>query len=212
MVVVKNTYHNGELGRKISGYSGLVRLITSTKKDMDCDSAENFIKDFIKEVWSVSDGKKIGSNSKRKTNRKSKMMSEKQKKISKCFKYFDNGRIKCTKSVIVNRLPKFVSYDHRTDKIELKDSMEETTRIISPYDADEYPSMPYEFDTIEELEEYFKRAKLETKDTLFYKIQNMVTNFLDQDKSITTQLTTDIQITYVQDQFSTDPLRLCSWK
>ena len=94
MVVVKNTYHNGELGRKISGYSGLVRLITSTKKDMDRDSAENFIKDFIKEVWSVSDGKKIGSNSKRKTNRKSKMMSEKQKKISKCFKYSDNGRIK----------------------------------------------------------------------------------------------------------------------
>lgn len=197
IAVVKNTYHNGEMGKSINGYSGLVQVITSAKKYMNERSAGEYIEDFIKEVWNIGQT----STNKDQSNKDGK--AAKPKKVSKCFKYSDNGRINLHESIIIDRLPKFVTYNPIDDKVKIKDSIEEATRVISPYEFDEYPNMPYEFENEEQLNEYIEKARVLTKDSLFNKIQNVVTKYVDQDTSMIDQITIDIQVSYLQDQFPT---------
>jgi hypothetical protein len=45
-------------------------------------------------------------------------------------------------------------------------SIEEETRILRPPSSEEYPYLPYEFDSLEELEKILEDAKKQTIDSL----------------------------------------------
>jgi hypothetical protein len=118
------------------------------------------------------------------------------------YKYSQNGKGELHEAVIVNGLPFFVKYDHTTNTFELIEKIEENSRILRPPQREEYPYIPYEFESNEDLAFFMQKASQITLDELYKINKNIFLIFVDQDKHIITLLTADSIWTYFQDLFS----------
>jgi hypothetical protein len=71
-------------------------------------------------------------------------------------------------------------------------SIEEETRILRPPSSEEYPYLPYEFDSLEELEKILEDAKKQTIDSLFDSALNFIKLYNDQDEHKQILLAADV--------------------
>ena len=67
------------------------------------------------------------------------------KKVVSAYKYSAKGSSNLYEAIILGGQPCFVTWDDYANTVKIKESIEETTRIIRPPSAEEYPYTPYEF-------------------------------------------------------------------
>jgi hypothetical protein len=107
-------------------------------------------------------------------------------------------------AAILGGLPTFISYGPDFDQIlPLEKIHEAPSRILRPPNREEYPYTPYEFADTNELEEYLKRAKAESIDSLYQKAKAIIKKYNDQDDYKPNILATDLVWSYFQDKFGT---------
>ena len=130
--------------------------------------------------------------------------NKKKPKIT-TYKYSNKGRGKLYEAIILDGKPCFLSYDNSSDNsIEIKEQIEENSRILVPPQPEEYPYEPYEFENIDEINRYIERAKnKEDHDSLFKKINCTNSKYNDQDDHKLNSIAIDAFHSYFQDRFST---------
>jgi hypothetical protein len=122
-----------------------------------------------------------------------------KKKVTPITKYSFNGRGNLYEAVIINSKPYFISF---TDgKLVQQEQIEENTRILRPLDKEEYPYVPYEFESIEELQQTLSKAQKISKDELYANSKAIFRKFVDQDEHVLNLLSMDSIWTYFQDLF-----------
>jgi hypothetical protein len=105
-------------------------------------------------------------------------------------------------AIILGGIPAFISYGPKFDKIlQFENIIEPSSRILRPPNREDYPYTPYEFKDELELEEYLRRAKSETIDTLYQRAKAIVRKYTDQDDHKVNLLAIDILWSYFQDKF-----------
>jgi hypothetical protein len=104
-------------------------------------------------------------------------------------------------AIILGGIPKFISYGSREDRKLTFDDIKEPGRVLVPPRREDYPYTPYEFKDEQELQEYLRRAKAETIDTLYQKAKAIVIKYTDQDEYKQNLLAIDIVWSYFQDKF-----------
>ena len=117
------------------------------------------------------------------------------------FKYSNKGKDSLHEAIIVNGKPYFVTYDSINDKIDTKEVIQESTRKLRPHNQEEYPYTPYEFESMEELQQFISRALDISKDELYTKAKSIFRKYVDQDEHVINLLTMDSIWTYFQDLF-----------
>jgi hypothetical protein len=118
------------------------------------------------------------------------------------FKYSSRLRGVLHEAILLNDEPAFLTYSNNHSKVVKQ--IEEVNRILIPPCIEEYPSYePIEFKSLSEIERYEVNAKNETIDTLYLKIRNTVSLYIDQDEEIQNLVSADILWTYFQDLFPT---------
>jgi hypothetical protein len=133
----------------------------------------------------------------------SKNKKETDEKLLPVYPTYKYSRPFLHEAVILGGLPYFISYAPIFDKIlPFKDIKEPPSRTLRPPNREEYPYTPYEFANAEELEEYLKRAKVETIDSLYQKAKSIVKIYNDQDEYKLILLATDLVWSYFQDNVS----------
>ena len=105
--------------------------------------------------------------------------------------------------MILGGVPVFLRYDKENNKIVPYQSIEEETRILRPPNLEEYPYSPYEFDSVEELDEYLEYARKQSIDSLYDRTLNFIRLYNDQDKHKQILLAVDVVLSYFQDKFGT---------
>lgn len=110
-------------------------------------------------------------------------------------------------AVIVERLPKFVSYDSVTFK--LIDKIEVANYSIFPADTiiSSNP-VPYSFESEQELKDYMELAKNETFDSLFEKILSEFIDYVNVEEHSQVILSCGILFSYFQDKFGATPYNI----
>jgi hypothetical protein len=139
-----------------------------------------------------------------KNNKSNRSTAEEKKKLAvPTYKYSKIGKGDLYESVILGGIPTFLRYDEANEKIVPYQSIEEETRILRPPSSEEYPYLPYEFDSLEELEEIIENAKKQTIDSLYYRALNFIKLYNDQDEHKQILLAADVVLSYSQDRFGT---------
>jgi hypothetical protein len=128
---------------------------------------------------------------------------EKKKIVVPAYKYSKIGKGDLYESVILGGIPTFLRYDEENDKIVPYQSIEEETRILRPPSLEEYPYAPYEFASLEELDEYLGYAKKQFIDSLYDLVLNFIKLYNDQDEHKQILLAADAVLSYSQDRFGT---------
>jgi hypothetical protein len=123
------------------------------------------------------------------------------KKVVSAYKYSAKGSSNLYEAIILDGEPCFVTWDNYANTIKIKDSIEETTMIIRPPSAEEYPYTPYEFADQDELNEFFGKANTTTLDELYQTVNGFYQKYVDQDRNIIVILSADSILTYFQDLF-----------
>ena len=121
--------------------------------------------------------------SKPRSKSKDKSKSGEDRKRKYIRKYTYNGTEPLFESVIIQDLPRFVSYTRTNGdyKIQPLKYLEGTgAHDLYPADTiDTQNPLPYIFTSHEELEEYLKRAKSETFETLFSTVENTFRKYVN---------------------------------
>lgn len=162
-------------------------------------------------VARFDNGKGEGSGEQRQEHRnkpetKSEEKNEKEKKVKSkrefpVYKYSNRLRGDLRESIIVSDTPvflKFVNGHYDIEGIILED-----TRNLRPIEEEEYPYEPYRFRDTSEIRDYIERAMNETHDSLFTKIESVVSLYNDQQDYKLSLISADIFGSYFQDRFST---------
>ncbi|HET6726646.1 MAG TPA: hypothetical protein VFH19_01310 [Nitrososphaeraceae archaeon] len=123
----------------------------------------------------------------------------KTKKVIPISKYSFNGKGDLHEAVIMSSKPFFIAFTN--GKIKLVEQVEENTRILRPPEKEEYPYKPYEFESIEELQEIISNALNISKDELYTNSKSVFRKYVDQDEHVINLLTMDSIWTYFQDLF-----------
>ena len=84
-------------------------------------------------------------------------------------------------SVLIAGQPCFITYNHKSGKVEIYPGIQEKFRILKPAEPSEYSYPPYEFESIGELERVCLAASKENLDTLLSKSESIVSKYNDQD-------------------------------
>jgi hypothetical protein len=117
------------------------------------------------------------------------------------FKYSNKGKDSLHEAIILNGKPYFVTYDSINDKIDTKEFIQESTRILRPHNPEEYPYTPYEFESMEELQEIISKVLNISKDELYTNSKSIFRKYVDQDEHVINLLAMDSIWTYFQDLF-----------
>ena len=124
------------------------------------------------------------------------------KKSVVAYKYSTKGTSSLYEAIIVQGEPYFITWSEIKNKFTSKPQIEETTRIIRPPSAEEYPYTPYEFVNEAELNEYFAKANsIESLGELYQNAKSITQLYVDQDKNIIVILAADSIFTWFQDLF-----------
>ena len=127
---------------------------------------------------------------------------EKAKKIIPIKKYSANGTIPPHESIIIDKVPKFVYFVN--GKVQLVDSITRNNDILVPSDTiDTRNPIPFIFESKQELDQYIEKAKNETLDSLFLKVESINRKYVDIEPHYHTLITSDIIWTWLQDKFGT---------
>jgi hypothetical protein len=121
------------------------------------------------------------------------------KKVMSISKYSFNGIGDLHEAVIVSGKPYFITFTN--GKIELVEKIEENIRILRPPEKEEYAYKPYEFRSLEEIQEIISKALDISKDELHTKAKSIFKKYVDQDEYVINLLTMDSIWTYFQDLF-----------
>jgi len=105
-------------------------------------------------------------------------------------------------AVIVNQLPFFLKYDNTKNNFELVENIEENSRVLRPPSIEEYPYIPYEFESNEELQHFIEKARHTTLDDFFKERKSIFQKYVDQDKHVISLLAADSIWSYTRDLFS----------
>jgi hypothetical protein len=174
------------------------------QQDLDIQRAYETgeIIDFSKKI-NGNDKSKKNKNDDKEQPKQDKETKKEKKREFKTYKYSENGKGDLNEAVLINGFPFFIKYNYVTNKVEIIDKIEETSRILKPPQSEEYPYVPYEFRSKDELDQYIERAKKITLDQLYAKCKIIFSKYIDQDEHIISLLTADSIWTYFQDLFPT---------
>jgi hypothetical protein len=175
--------------------------------DPDDDKAYNCVREAYSSTRELKQQKVIQNNNsssngngkavRRQTVQQQAAKDGPEKKSYKVMKYTGTG-VLC-ESVLLGGLPFFVSYrDGLLLQLELKESMEESNRVLIP--SIENEPRPYSFNNIDEIRQYIDRAKKETLDSLWEKVRATVQSFNATDSRYIEILTADIIFSYFADR------------
>lgn len=119
-------------------------------------------------------------------------------------KYSRNRKGDLFESAIINGKPYFVILDKKESlKAEVVESINEPDLTLVPPVNSEYLHIPYQFDSISELEELLKNTRNETVFTIYQQVRRIVSKYVDQEEHIRTIIPTNIVFSYFQDRFNT---------
>jgi hypothetical protein len=121
------------------------------------------------------------------------------KKVIPISKYSFNGKGDLNEAAIISGKPYFITFTN--GKVHLMENIEENTRILRPPEREEYPYKPYEFESLEELQEIISNALNISKDELYTHSKLIFRKYVDQDEVVINLLTMDSIWTYFQDLF-----------
>jgi len=165
-------------------------------------AAKKLADDLKKEGWYTDT--RVRSKDPNKNNKRSKStVGERKKPVIPTFKYSKLSRGDLYESVILGGVTTFLRYDQENNRIKLYQSIEEETRNLRPPSLEEYPYTPYEFASLEELEEYLEYAKKRTIDELFRLALDFIKLYNDQDEHKQILLAADVILSHFQDKFGT---------
>ena len=144
-----------------------------------------------------------GNNHGRKNGKRNqKQEQESNKPEYPTFKYSSRFRGLLHEAILLNNEPAFLIYSDNHSKTVKQ--IEEVNRILVPPCIEGYPAYePIEFKSLEEIKEYEEKARNENIYTLFIKIRNTVSLYVDQDTEVIVLISADILWTYFQDLFPT---------
>ena len=112
-----------------------------------------------------------GNNHGRKNGKRNqKQEQESNKPEYPTFKYSARFRGALHEAILLNNEPVFLTY--KNGHLKTVNHFEEINRILTPPCIEEYPYEPIEFESIDEVKEYEKMAKMETIDTLYQHIKS----------------------------------------
>lgn len=145
------------------------------------------------------------SNGRKKQHIRDVAKPETRKEVS-AYKYSKRGQGSLFEAIILKGEPRFVTwypdYGINNKSIDIKPFIEETTRVICPPSAEEYPYTPYEFADEDELNDYFSKANtIQSRGELYHQAKGFFKMYVDQDKNIIVILAADSILTYFQDLF-----------
>ena len=144
-------------------------------------------------VWGNGNISKLSKNKPKKQTRKREYTT---------FKFSSRFRGVLHESILLNGTPVFIKYEH--GQIQVVPNIKEQDRILRPPSIEEYPYEPIEFSSYDELKKFQQIVLKEVdKETLFQKIMEIVSLFVDQDEEIIILISADILWTYFQDLFPT---------
>jgi hypothetical protein len=144
-----------------------------------------------------------GIRKKDRDNKNKSTAEEKKRLVVPTYKYSKIGKGDLYESVILGGIPTFLRYDEENNRIVPYQSVEEETRILRPPSLEEYPYTPYQFESLEELEEIIGDAKKQTIDSLYDRALNFIKLYNDQDEHKQILLAADVVLSYSQDRFGT---------
>jgi hypothetical protein len=102
-------------------------------------------------------------------------------------------------------LPVFIKYNDKTNAFEKTEQIEETTRILVPPTLEECPYLPYEFESLDEINSISKFIENNhiDPDYLYYTGYEIVSKYNNQSKHKLRLATIKIITSYFQDRFPT---------
>jgi hypothetical protein len=116
-------------------------------------------------------------------------------------KYTAKGTKPLHECVVTGQDPKFVYLD-KNRKPQFIDSIERTNDILIPADTfDTQNPIPFIFESKEKFEEYLERAKKETLDSLFCRVETINRKYVDVEDHYHVLIAADIIWTWLQDKF-----------
>ena len=96
-----------------------------------------------------------GKSSTTKKNQKEKQeIDKKYKREFVIYKYSQMGRGGLNEGVLISDQPSFISYNRESKEFESQEKIVENNRILNPPEREEYPYIPYEFSSLEEINRY----------------------------------------------------------
>lgn len=135
-------------------------------------------------------------------NNKGSKDNEKHKYV--VYKYSDRQRKPLHEAVIIDGAPYFLYLDSNDRKFRVVQEIEENTRILRPPNPEEYPYLPYEFDSIHEISNLLMEVKEHPEISYYYKkCKSIIKKHNDQDDYKLNLVASDITWTYLQDKFPT---------
>ena len=126
-------------------------------------------------------------------------------KIITTFKSSKMGKGDLYEAVFIKGLPVFIKYNDKTKEFEKIDQIEETTRIITPPTLEECPYLPYEFESLDEINNINKFIENNNigLDYFYNKGYEIVSKYNNQSKSKLRLATIKIITSHFQDRFPT---------
>jgi hypothetical protein len=117
------------------------------------------------------------------------------------YKYSNDRKGPLHESIILAGVPMFIKYENR--QIKAVQHIEEASRIIGSHRKEWYPYPPYEFTSMEEVQEFVNKAENKNIESLYLKAKEIVLKYIDQEDPIIIILAADIVWSYFQDLFHT---------
>jgi hypothetical protein len=144
-------------------------------------------------------GNDLGNNGNHKTK-----SDNRQQKFT-AFKYSSNGQGDLFESVMLGGGPCFITYNHKTKKIQSVRLLEEIFGTLSPPRYNEISYMPYEFKTVEEIQDLADSILNNNidLDKLYHMAKEIMCKYNDQDDYKLTSVSSDVIWSYFQDRFAT---------
>ena len=173
-------------------------IVDGTKvypNDDPATAAKKLANDIKKEGWYI-DAKTDPKDLNKQNNRNKSTAEERKKFVIPTFKYSKIGKRDLYESVILGGIPTFLRYDQGNNRIMSYRSIEEETRILRPPSPEEYPYTPYEFASLEELDEFLEYAKTQTIHELFRLALNFIKLYNDQDEHKQILLAADVVLSH----------------
>jgi hypothetical protein len=132
--------------------------------------------------------------------------NDKPKREITTFKYSQLGKGDLYEAVFIkDGLPVFIKYNDQLNEFEKVDQIEEATRILTPPTLEECPYLPYEFESLEEINSInrFIQENNINLDYLYKKGYGIVSKYNNQSPSKLRLATIKIITSHFQDRFPT---------
>jgi hypothetical protein len=132
-------------------------------------------------------------------------IDKKHKREFVIYKYSQMGRGELNEAVLISDHPRFIKYNRESKEFESEEKIEENNRILRPPEREEYPYLPYEFSSLEEINGYKDKILNEKIDIdfLFKKNKSIISKYNNQHDYKLNLVAADVLLSCFQDRFST---------